>query len=127
MKDQVTMSEERHPEIHEDEDVLPSRTILLTLVSTVALGSLLCAAAYGLLLLGEMGLRSQGEFPERDLPPPRERASVREEPFDLPHPRPGLFEEQREGLRRYRWIDRSAGMVAVPIDVAMDLVLAEGT
>ncbi|HEX2571289.1 MAG TPA: hypothetical protein VH877_17155 [Polyangia bacterium] len=126
MEDPMTMTEEIHPEIHEDEDVLPSRTILVTLVSTVALGGLLCAVAYGLLLFSELELRSQREFPERELPPPRERASVRAEPFEVPRPRPSLLEEQGEGLRRYRWIDRNAGVVAVPIDVAIGLVVAEG-
>lgn len=123
MNDQITMSEEIHPEIHEDEDILPARAILATLLSTIVLGGLLCAVTYGLVLLGELGLRSQGQFPEQDLPPPRERACVRAELFELPHLRPGLFEAQREGLRHYRWIDRSAGVVAVPIDVAMDLVV----
>jgi hypothetical protein len=121
------MNEEKHPEIYEDEDVLPSRTILVTLVSTVALGSLLCAAAYGLLLLGETQLRSEVEFPEQHLSSPQGRASVREEPFDLPHPRPSVFPDEREMLQRYRWLDRNAGVVAVPIDAAMDLVVAGGT
>lgn len=33
-----------------------------------------------------------------------------------------LRRQQREQLSRYRWVDRDAGLVAIPIERAMDLV-----
>jgi hypothetical protein len=36
-----------------------------------------------------------------------------------------LRQRQREELSRYRWVDRDAGLVAIPIERAMDLVAKE--
>ena len=38
-----------------------------------------------------------------------------------------LQAEQRSHLDMYQWLDRSAGVVAIPIDRAMDLIAIEGT
>jgi hypothetical protein len=34
--------------------------------------------------------------------------------------------QQTGQIAAYRWVDRNAGVVAIPIDVAMDLVVKEG-
>lgn len=34
--------------------------------------------------------------------------------------------QQAEQIRSYRWVDRPKGIVAVPIDVAMELVVRDG-
>ena len=36
-----------------------------------------------------------------------------------------LQQEQREELSRYRWVDKDAGLAAIPIEQAMDLVARE--
>ncbi len=36
-----------------------------------------------------------------------------------------LRRRQREELSRYRWVDRDAGLVAIPIERAMDVVAGE--
>ena len=42
-----------------------------------------------------------------------------------PAPLPGLVAEQQEVLNGYRWIDQNAGVVAIPIDRAMELTAVE--
>lgn len=78
--------------IDEDEEILPARTILATLLSTIALGGLLSAAAYGLVLFFELTLRFQCSVPERELPSSRERVDRRADLVDPPHPRSSLLE-----------------------------------
>ncbi len=38
-----------------------------------------------------------------------------------------LHHRQREELSRYRWVDRDAGLAAIPIERAMDIVVQQGT
>jgi hypothetical protein len=57
------------------------------------------------------------------------RATARELEVKLLQPTPeerALVEaEQRESLAGYRWVDRDAGVVSIPIDRAMRLVVEE--
>ena len=48
---------------------------------------------------------------------------------DSPIASPALADyvsQQRERLDGYRWVDQTKGVVAIPIDKAMDLVVREG-
>jgi hypothetical protein len=43
----------------------------------------------------------------------------------MPEERARIETEQRERLSGYRWVDREAGVVSVPIDRAMELVVQD--
>jgi hypothetical protein len=50
---------------------------------------------------------------------------VNQRPFALEDEAPSLRAEQGSRLETYGWVDRSAGIIHVPIDRAMEQVLAE--
>jgi hypothetical protein len=54
-------------------------------------------------------------------------AGVRQEVFTITAPKPTPLEEQSRELERYGWVDRTRGLVRVPIEVGMELLLREGS
>jgi hypothetical protein len=42
-----------------------------------------------------------------------------------PEEKAALFAEQRRELAGYRWVDRDSGVVGIPVERAMELVVAE--
>jgi len=59
---------------------------------------------------------------QRTVEAERERKVVAQEPVELRTVEAGQIDQ----LREYRWVDRAQGVVAVPIERAMELVVAEG-
>ena len=108
----------------EADDIVPSRLVLKIFVGVVMIGVALCAVAYGVLELREWQLRPSRSFPERDLPPPHRVAEIREEAFDVVPPLPASSTAAEERLHGYGWVDRSRGIVRIPIERAMELVAA---
>jgi hypothetical protein len=121
------MKEAVHPEIHRQEDAIDRPLILRIMLVTVTLGLSLCIVAYLILWGRERALRPSMRFPERDLPAPHVVAGVRQAPFQVAHGRPTLQDQQRATLSRYEWVDRSQGIVRIPIERAMDLVAGQVT
>jgi hypothetical protein len=111
-----------NPEVHNFQDRLPRGAILRGILATVMITVALCFATYVYTHLWMTHYRPSGEFPEQDLPPPHEVAEVRQEMFQLPHPRPTLLDHDRATLNSFGWVDRRYRLVHVPIDVAIDLV-----
>jgi hypothetical protein len=103
----------------EAEDVLPARKILVITLVVVSATIALCVVAWLLLLAREGALRPSGRFPEEALGPPQGSAGL----FARPDARPGLPAEQRERLDGYGWVDREHGVVRIPIERAIDLVV----
>lgn len=114
-----------HEDVFQQPDQLPRVLLLRIALGTVAVGLSLCIIAYLLLRAREHALRPSSTFPEASLPPPRQVGQVRQELFTITSPKPTPLEEQSEALQQYGWIDRGRGIVRVPIEVGMDLVLAE--
>jgi hypothetical protein len=54
-----------------------------------------------------------------------EIADVNQRPFALEDEAPRLRTEQGTRLERYGWVDRGAGVIHMPIEQAMEQVLAE--
>lgn len=69
------------------------------------------------------GHRSLGEMSEP--PAAKQPANFDHFLFALPTELELQAREEREHLRRYGWADRTRGTVHVPIDVAIELYLAE--
>jgi hypothetical protein len=117
--------DEKHEEVTYMDDIVPRLLILRILAWTVIISVVLCVIAYLLLKLREHQLRPSGRFPEQYLGPPHMVANVRETPFELPQPVPGLVERQRVLLRSYGWVDRAHGVVRIPVNRAVDLMLRQ--
>ena len=54
-----------------------------------------------------------------------EIAIVNQRPFALEDQAPRLLGEQQSRLEGYGWVDRDAGVIHVPVERALDAVLAE--
>lgn len=115
------MSPERHDDLHQDEDALPSGLLVRTLALTLVVGAALVGVAYLLLRLREAQL---GGVPRggRQMEVPHEVANVRQELFHLARPRESLQEGQERSLAGYRWVDRQRRIVSIPVERAMELV-----
>ncbi len=117
---------ERHPEIRQEQDVIPYPRVALALGAILIISAVMVVWAVLAVRAKERELRPSGQFPERELGPRREVQAVQQDLFgDL-----GLAEilarEQRRELDRYSWVDRDKGVVRVPVDAAMDAVVEEG-
>ncbi|KFE64775.1 hypothetical protein [Hyalangium minutum] len=102
-------------------DRLPSLRILAVLVGWLVLTS-----------LSVLGMRwwearnqpavaagTPAQFGEAEI------ANVNQRPFALEKEAPRLRAAQDSRLERYGWVDRGAGVIHVPIEQAMDQVLAQ--
>jgi len=112
-------------DVFQQPDEVPRGLLLRIAVGTLAVGLSLCVIAYLLLRLREYTLRPSMQFPEAALPAPRRVGPVRQELFTIAAPRPTLLEEQTRELEGYGWVDRAHGVVRVPIEVGMELLLGE--
>lgn len=107
-----------HSEVHTYHEVLPRRLILKVLAVVVILTVALCFLAYGLLRVAETGQTVTATPPTQM---PATVAGVRQEMFDLAWPRPTRVQTEGRLLEGYRWIDRDAGLIAIPVEEAMKL------
>ncbi|MES1207134.1 MAG: hypothetical protein ABUS79_14450 [Pseudomonadota bacterium] len=114
-----------HEDVFQEPDRLPHGLLLRITVGTITVGLSLCIIAYLLLRAREHGLRPSGVYPETNLPAPHRVGQVRQEVFTIATPKPTPLEQQTRALEEYGWIDRRRGIVHVPIEVGMDLVLAD--
>jgi hypothetical protein len=115
-----------HEEIFQEPDRVPRGLLLRVAGGTVAVGLSLCVIAYLLLRAREATLRPALLSATR-LPAPHRVAGVRQEVFTITAPEPTPLEEQSRELERYGWVDRTRGLVRVPIEVGMELLLREGS
>lgn len=119
------MEPERHDEVTFMEDIVPHVFVLRIVAWTVIIAVSLCVVAYLLLRLRESQLRPSMAFPEQHLGPPHVVAEVRQAPFEVGRPVPELKERQRVLLHSYGWVDRPHGVIRIPVDRAIDLLLQQ--
>lgn len=121
------MNEEvRHPDMPQEEDDVPWRTVFLGFMATLSLAGVMIVAAWGSLRSIEAEVRPSGIFPEANLGPRRSVVEVQEDLFGRPPGFGQLLDAQKhKALSTYGWVDRARGIVRVPIDQAMDLVVEE--
>ncbi len=102
-----------------EEDRVPGRAIAITAIVALAVGAIGVGAAGGILRFESNG---------RPSPPPPVHASPQigiVEQTLIGATRRGLDEraKQKDALTRFGWVDRKRGIVRIPIDRAMDLVV----
>src|SRR5205807_2303427 len=97
--------------------------VLVAVAVTLVVSAVLVVWAISATRAREAELRPSRAFPERWLGPRHMVAGVREDLFG--EQRGASFNaRQRQELERYGWVDRGRGIVHVPIDRAIDLVVS---
>ncbi len=112
----------RNPELHQEEDRVPAWKVLLACAATLVISAVMVTWAVTANDAREAALRPSGVFLERWLGPRHEVAGVREDLFGE-HRGRSVLGRQRAVLSRYGWVDRARGVVRIPIDQAIDLVV----
>jgi hypothetical protein len=111
-----------HFEVRQEEDVLPSPTLAKVAVAAVAVALLSVFFSALLLETNTGGIRANDGGGK---PPPsggEEIAHIHQTPIWGPAHGLELRDRERDELSRYGWVDRDAGLAAIPIERAMDLV-----
>ncbi|WP_437873782.1 hypothetical protein [Sorangium sp. So ce363] len=123
----------RRPDVRQEEDVVPWKTILAVAFAVVVIFVVLGLWSWMLLHGREAELRPSGRSAERsqEISLPRgEVAGVdqrifRREATGEEGLGTALNHRKREELGRFGWADRDRGLVQIPIEDAMNLVVEE--
>jgi hypothetical protein len=116
-----------HWTLVQEDDAYAGRPALAIAFATVlVVGAVLVLSAW--LLTGRLGsLRVHRVSPTIARPQaPREISGVEQTLIDDDNYGPRLFAQQRQELERFAWVDRSHGIVQIPITDAMRLVVERG-
>ena len=120
-----TAGEAHNPEVHGQAEALPRGTILFVLAVTIAVATAASLATWWLFVRRSEGLGPVAPPPGG--PPDREIADVPRELFSTAAPTPSPSPELGDvELGRYRWVDQARGLVAIPIDRAIEVVADGG-
>src|SRR4051812_5984771 len=116
----------RHPELHQEEDRVPGWKVSLAVLVTLVVSGVTIAWSVHMLDERVAVLRPSRIFPEQRLGPRRRVSGVEQRLFT--EPPIGLSTEARalRELDRYQWVDRTRGIVRIPIERAMELRAREG-
>jgi hypothetical protein len=112
----------RNPELSQEDDRVPVWRVIVAFSATMVIFAVLIVWAVDATLSREAALRPSGAFPESWLGPRHMVARVREDVFGEQRGA-GFNAKQRAALEGYGWVDRGKGLVHIPIDRAIDLVL----
>ncbi len=109
--------------VHQEPDEVNRSAVLIALGVSAALALVLGAWGWYATAQSFDGRRPSGIFPEATLERPHAVSQVIQGSFDTPREGESLVARAREELRSFAWVDRDAGVVRIPVDDAMDLVL----
>jgi len=116
----------RHPELHQEEDDVPRWKVVCALAVVAVVSGVLILWARAIVDERFAALRPSGVFPEQWLGPRHMVARVRQDLFTERRPDGTLLAAQRRVLESYGWVDPARGLVRIPIDAAIDLVVQGG-
>jgi hypothetical protein len=119
------MAPPRNIVLHQEEDRLPRAIILLVFALVGVVGMLLGVWAWYSLERRESALRPSRVYPEMELGPRRTVHEDLQNIYGESGPGQTLNEEKRRQLESFQWVDRRRGIVAIPIDDAIALMLEE--
>jgi hypothetical protein len=119
------MSRPAHFAVRQEEDDIASPKIARVALLAIAIG--LLAVFFSSLLLEKSagGILSSPAAHGAAPAAGREIANIEQTPILSARDGLDLRDQQLEQLSRYEWVDRDAGVVAIPIDEAIDLVVKE--
>ena len=115
----------RNPELPQEDDLVPPWKIVLASLVVLVISAVLVVWAVSANAGHEAVLRPSGAFPEQWLGPRHRVSLVRQDIFGE-HACRSLDAEQRAVLGSYGWVDQERGLVRIPVDRAMDLLLEGG-
>jgi hypothetical protein len=113
----------RNPELSQEEDHVPMWPVIIALSITLVVSAVLVVWAVAETAAREAQLRPSGAFPEAFLGPRHMVARVREDVFGEQRGA-GFDAQQRAELEGWGWVDRERGLVHIPVDRAIDLLLS---
>jgi hypothetical protein len=96
-----------------------SFVVTAALIATFCVTSLLIGCAYVLLWTREGAERPSRQFAERALGLRDRVSEVLQQPFDIAHGRAAERELAERALHEFAWVDRSRGIVRVPVEDVM--------
>lgn len=108
-------------EVRQEEDLVPARKIMVIAAIVVAVSAAYIFAALGIEACGPRG-PLPGAYGQ-DVP--EEVNAMELTLFDTELPSELAVREARAYLQSFGWIDAEAGVAHIPIEVAIDLYLAE--
>lgn len=115
----------RRADLYQEEDLVPRRGVVAFIAAVIVVSAVVLVWMSAVVSASFHALRPSGIFPEQDLGPRRPVAGIRESLFDERGQRP-LLAKQRAVLESWGWIDRDHGIVRVPIEEAMDIIVEGG-
>ena len=119
----MTESSRRDFEVHQEDDVVASRSLVRLGVVSVLVGAIGALAA-GLLVVARVGaLKPSFAGSTGPRPASREPSQAEQTPIGGTGVGEALRDRQRHELESWGWVDREAGIARIPIDRAMDLVV----
>lgn len=110
-------------EVAQEADVVASRKVSAVMAGGVVVTIASVAVAGWLLASTRSGLPTHAATSAPVAP--REISGIHQTPIERDRHGWEQREEQRRSLDQYRWIDRDGGVVQIPIDLAMQLVILE--
>lgn len=111
----------RHPDMHQEDDVVPAKGVLAFVAVVTIVSAVLVIWTVWVVQRSFRELRPSGAFTERFLGPRHPLSRVRQDLFDERGAVP-TNQRKRQELSTWGWVDKSRGVVRVPIDEAIDLV-----
>jgi hypothetical protein len=115
-----------HTQLTHEAERFARATIAFTAIWVLVFSGILAVVAVFVFNARIRGLpQSQAPVVRAQAQPRGEVSNVRVDLFAPQGPGQALKAEQQRRLSQYGWVDRQAGLVHVPIDVAMELELAE--
>lgn len=117
-----------HPpefEVHQEEDLIATSKVTATAITGVLVGGAAVFVGGLIVALTAGGLRPNAAGPGGTQPAPREISHIEQTPVRDTEDGIELRERQRRELGRWAWVDRDAGIATIPIESAIDVVVAE--
>jgi hypothetical protein len=114
-----------HFVVQQEEDAVRARPILAAAVASVVIGAI--GVFFSAIILARVAGALQPNAAGRNGPAPGVRTIAHLEQTPLRDTRFGidLRSSQRRELDRWGWVDRGRGVATIPIDRAIDVVVAE--
>lgn len=112
--------------VRQEDDVVATTTLVATAVVGIVIGALGVFFAGLILVAGVGALRPSFAGPGGEQPAPREISNIEQTPILDSRRGLDLREQQLRDLRSWGWVDRDAGVAAIPIEQAIDIVVSKG-
>jgi hypothetical protein len=119
------MTDETRRSMRQEKDRLPGGRILLVGSAALLISILLSIGSWILYDERRRALRPSGRFPEARIELEDEVQSVQRELLSSMGPGQRRNAEKRRELSSHGWVDRRRGIVSIPIEDAMQLVIEE--